>query len=84
MIAALNNLNTQRLDEMITNNFTPIYKNLKDKSKIIKQLMSIGKGKDILLAADDDREGEAIAWHLCKVFKLSIKNSKRLIFNSIA
>jgi len=44
---------------------------------------TIKKYDEILLATDDDREGEAIAWHICKVFKLSIKTSKRLIFNSI-
>ena len=65
----INNLDTEKLDAMITNNFTPIYKLSKDKAKVIKELTSLGKGKDIILAADDDREGDAIAWHCGNLFK---------------
>ena len=35
------------------------------------------------MASDDDREGEAIAWHICKVFKLPVNTTKRIIFNEI-
>ena len=42
----INNLDTEKLDEMISNNFTPIYKNSRDKAKVIKELKNLGKGKE--------------------------------------
>ena len=68
----INNLDVKRLDEMISNNFTPIYINLSDKTKVINQLKSI-KCDEVILAADDDREGDAIAWHTGNLFKLDIR-----------
>ena len=54
------------------------------KNKNIKQLLSlIKKSKEVILATDDDREGEAIAWHICRVAKLPITTTKRIIFNEI-
>lgn len=41
------------------------------------------KPENIYLASDDDREGEAIAWHICDTFKLSIENTPRIIFHEI-
>ncbi len=38
---------------------------------------------DVILATDDDREGEAIVWHLCQVFHRSVLTSKRIIFHEI-
>ena len=52
----INNLDTGKLNEMIDNNFTPIYQNSKDKSKVIKELKTNGKNKQIILAADDDEK----------------------------
>ena len=80
----INNLDTAKLDEMIHNNFTPIYKNSKDKSKVIKELKATGKGKQILLAADDDREGDAIAWHCGNLFKVDFSQCNRITFNEIS
>ena len=49
----------------ITNNFKPTYKNLPEKTKNIKQLRdNIKKATEVILATDDDREGEANAWHI--------------------
>ena len=43
----------------------------------------IVNSQEVMLAADDDREGEAIAWHICKTFNLPIKTTKRIIFHEI-
>ena len=79
----ITNLDTDKLDEMIHNNFTPLYKNLRDKSKIIKELKNVGKGKEIILAADDDREGDGIAWHCGNLLKVNYKIKNRITFNEI-
>lgn len=47
----------------------------------LKQAME--KSTDILLATDDDREGEAIAWHVCQVFRLDVSTTKRMVFREI-
>ena len=80
----INNLDTQKLDEMISNNFTPLYKNSRDKAKVIKELNNLGKGKEIILAADDDREGDAIAWHTGNLFKTDYTKNNRITFNEIS
>lgn len=68
----------------ITNNFKPTYKNLPEKTRNIKQLRdNIKKATEVILATDDDREGEAIAWHICKLFKLPVETTKRIIFHEI-
>ena len=72
----INNLDTKQLDKMINNNFTPLYLNSKDKEKVIKELKKAGKGKDIILAADDDREGDAIAWHTGNLFKTDYSKNR--------
>ena len=66
------------------NNFKMNFDNLKDKNKIIKQL-KIAKKKcdEVIIATDEDREGEAIAWHLIKTLSLDIETTKRIIFNEI-
>jgi len=80
----INNLDTSTLDKMISTNFTPIYKNCRDKSKVIKELKSLSKGKDIILAADDDREGDAIAWHCGNLLKVDYTKTNRITFNEIS
>lgn len=68
----------------IKNNFKPTYHIIKGKYKQIEKLKSfIAKASEILLATDDDREGEAIAWHICDTFHLSIDRTKRIIFHEI-
>ena len=52
-----------------------------DKHKIIKQLKILSKDKEVILASDEDREGEAIAWHLKEI--LNLKNPKRIVFHEI-
>ena len=68
----------------ISNNFEPSFKTLKAKMKYILKLRTLVKNStEVILATDDDREGEAIAWHLCKVFKLPVLTTKRIIFHEI-
>ena len=66
----------------VENNFKPNYIVTADKTKVVKELKALAKGcKDVILAADGDREGEAIAYSLASV--LGLKNPKRIIFNEI-
>lgn len=62
------------------------FKNIEEKISHIHFMTSIIKQypKDnIILATDDDREGEAIAWHICEIFDLPVKSTKRITFNEI-
>ena len=68
----------------IQNNFKPTYKISPSKMKYVRLLkMAAAKSSEIVLAADDDREGEAIAWHVAKVLNLPITTTKRIIFHEI-
>lgn len=55
----------------------------KQHKNILNIKKEIQNSKEVILATDDDREGEAIAWHICQVFKLPIKTTKRIIFHEI-
>ena len=64
--------------------FQPSFKVLPKKMKYIKRLrVESARASDIILATDDDREGEAIAWHLCMYLKLPVQTTKRIIFHEI-
>ena len=66
------------------NNYKSTYKICANKQKYVKILRAaIKKSREVILATDDDREGEAIAWHICKVFNLPVKTTKRIIFHEI-
>jgi len=68
----------------IKNNFTPKYIIDAGKKKLVAELKAeVAKAKMIWLASDEDREGEAIAWHLAEVLNLNKKNTKRIVFNEI-
>lgn len=68
----------------IENNYKPTYVIIKDKHKTISKLQkAIAESNEIILATDDDREGEAIAWHICQLFNLSVKHTPRIIFHEI-
>lgn len=68
----------------VDNDFEPKYINMRDKSKVIKQLKADAKGmKKIILATDPDREGEAIAWHLAYILGIDIDSKCRVTFNEI-
>jgi DNA topoisomerase-1 len=66
------------------NNFKPKYQISKDKTKVISELKKqINKDTVIYLAADEDREGEAIAWHLIPALKIEKNPIKRIVFHEI-
>jgi len=68
----------------INNNFAPHFKEIaRQKDNIAKMKRLVTQYSDVILATDDDREGEAIAWHLCQIFKLPISTTKRIIFHEI-
>ena len=68
----------------INNGFIPTYEVSKDKEKVVKQLKNVAKqAKTIWLATDEDREGEAIAWHLIEALKLDADKTKRIVFHEI-
>lgn len=68
----------------VSNNYAPIYEINEDKTKIINELKKASKtAKTVWLASDEDREGEAIAWHLTEVLGLNPKTTKRIVFHEI-
>ena len=68
----------------IENDFKPTYKPINGKGKIIKELAAYSEGYRILLAADDDREGDAIAWHCGNTMKVNFEEKNRIIFHEIS
>lgn len=68
----------------VANDFAPKYEVSADKKKVIAELKREVKAADtVWLASDEDREGEAIAWHLAEVLKLDPKTTKRIVFHEI-
>jgi len=68
----------------IQNNFTPKYEITDDKKKLVTELKKLVKeSKMIWLASDEDREGEAISWHLMETLKLDPEKTKRIVFHEI-
>lgn len=68
----------------IQNGFATTYEVDGEKKKVISELKSAVKAADtVWLATDEDREGEAIAWHLCEVLKLDPKKTNRIVFHEI-
>ncbi len=68
----------------VKNNFEPKYIIPADKKKVVSELKKLSKKADtVWLASDEDREGEAIAWHLKEALKLDPEKTKRIVFNEI-
>ncbi len=63
--------------------FEPTYEVSTDKKKTVTELKKLSKDAIVWLAADEDREGEAIAWHLKEALKLDPKKTKRIVFHEI-
>ncbi|MCX6295821.1 MAG: type I DNA topoisomerase [Bacteroidetes bacterium] len=68
----------------IENKFTPNYEVSPDKTKVVNELKALAKKAEVVwLATDEDREGEAISWHLFEALSLNDKNTKRIVFHEI-
>lgn len=68
----------------IENGFEPTYKISNDKKDVVKELKKLAKeAETIFLASDDDREGEAISWHLAQALDLDDQKTRRIVFREI-
>lgn len=80
----IRDLKTKDFSIDIEHNYTPQYVIPADKRKIVSELKSASKSASVVwLASDEDREGEAISWHLYEVLGLTPDNSKRIVFHEI-
>ncbi len=77
-------LSTKALGIEVNNHFNPVYEVMPDKKKVIAELKKlVDSAETVWLATDEDREGEAISWHLAEVLKLDIKKTNRIVFHEI-
>jgi DNA topoisomerase-1 len=68
----------------IANGFKPVYEVSEDKEKVVNELRKlVQKAEHVWLATDEDREGEAISWHLAEVLNLDHDQTKRIVFHEI-
>src|ERR1035437_8273032 len=68
----------------VKNHYQPRYVVPEEKEKIVKELKKVAKrSEEVWLATDEDREGEAISWHLCEVLGLDPATTKRIVFHEI-
>ena len=80
----IRDLSKKNLGIDIENNFAPDYEVPKEKAKVVSELRkAAADSKNIWIASDEDREGEAIAWHLASVLKLDLLTTKRIVFHEI-
>ncbi|MBU3821238.1 type I DNA topoisomerase [Flavobacteriaceae bacterium XHP0103] len=77
-------LPSKELGVNVESDFKPKYQVSKDKKAVVKKLKDLAKNADMVwLASDEDREGEAIAWHLAETLKLDKEKTKRIVFHEI-
>lgn len=80
----IRDLPAAKLSVDVKNNFAPKYALIKGKEKLVKELKEkVDASEAVFLAADPDREGEAISWHLATVLDLDLKQKNRVTFNEI-
>lgn len=80
----IRDLSKKELGINIADGFRPIYEIPTDKKKVVDELSKLSKQvKTVWLASDEDREGEAIAWHLAEVLGLPVDQTKRIVFHEI-
>ena len=78
----IRDLPKKHLNIDVNDSFKPTYEVSEDKKKVVSSLKKAAKGSDqVWLASDEDREGEAIAWHLCYALGLDPKTTKRIVFH---
>ena len=66
-----------------THTWAPVYEAIASKRDVIANLRKAAAGSEIYLGSDDDREGEAIAWHTCQILGLDPATTKRVLFHEI-
>ena len=77
-------LPSKELGVDVEGDFKPKYEVSKDKKAVVKKLKDLAKkAETVWLASDEDREGEAIAWHLAESLKLDKSKTKRIVFHEI-
>jgi len=80
----IRDLKKKNLGIDIENDFAPEYEIPKEKAKVVGELKkAAAESKNIWIASDEDREGEAIAWHLVNVLNLDLSTTKRIVFHEI-
>jgi len=80
----ISDLPSKELGVDVEGDFMPKYQVSKDKKDVVKKLKDLAKKADMVwLASDEDREGEAIAWHLAETLKLDKEKTKRIVFHEI-
>ncbi len=80
----IRDLHTSELGIDVENDFKPNYIIPSDKKKVVSELTKAAKkAKTVWLASDEDREGEAISWHLFESLELKKENTKRIVFHEI-
>ena len=80
----IRDLKKKNLGIDIENDFSPEYEIPKEKSKVVAELRkAAAQSKNIWIASDEDREGEAIAWHLASVLDLDLETTRRIVFHEI-
>ncbi len=77
-------LSKKQLGVDVENDFKPNYEIAADKTKLIKELKKLASEAEVVwLASDEDREGEAISWHLAEALSLDMKKTRRIVFHEI-
>ncbi|MGN0570459.1 MAG: type I DNA topoisomerase [Candidatus Fimenecus sp.] len=80
----IRDLPAAKLSVDVKNDFAPKYAVIKGKEKLVKELRELAENSDgVILAADPDREGEAISWHLATLLDLDMNDNNRVKFNEI-
>lgn len=80
----ISDLPSKELGVDVEGDFKPKYRVSKDKKSVVKKLKELAqKAETVWLASDEDREGEAIAWHLAETLKLDKEKTKRIVFHEI-
>ncbi|MFA6080015.1 MAG: type I DNA topoisomerase [Candidatus Gracilibacteria bacterium] len=83
-VGHIRDLEKKKMGIDIENGFIPTYIVDEDKKKIVSDLKKLAKSaENIWIATDEDREGEAIGWHLCEAIGLDTKTTKRIVFHEI-
>lgn len=83
-VGHIRDLEKKKMGIDIKNGFAPTYIVDEDKKKIVAELKKLAKASDeVIIATDEDREWEAIGWHLCEAIGLDVKKTKRITFHEI-